>query len=458
MLSLPAGYAADPGLEILARLETERAGYEFPTRAFLDCHLAPGDVFIDVGAHLGVYSLGAATLHPAPSEAVRVVAFEPHPLNILTLLRQLALNGRQHDVEVVCSACGAAPGLAQLWPFSTMGNYIAAERPKDAAGDNPPLTVPVTPLDTLLNDRPDLAGGRVFVKIDVEGYEPEVVAGAEGLLASGRVDALVIEKSDHHAAPERRRAYEAMIETLRGHDFDIRWFPHVHLPCALIPWVSGNETGNLVAVGPSLKPRAAYDGPYAPYTPLPPPMNADFGPDDRGDLTRRLIEQRGTDGWRWANPQSLESGAEARMTLALPHIPPNASVLDLGAGIMAVLSRLSMSTRYTPVDLVRYSKATVLCDLNDGQFPEGTWDCALALALLEHIHDIPALLRRIRNAAKRLIVTYETVETLSDAAERRQRGYFNDYDSATLRAIFEATGWQVTRLEGHGAETLFVCT
>jgi hypothetical protein len=99
----------------------------------------------------------------------------------------------------------------------------------------------------------------------------------------------------------------------------------------------------------------------------------------------------------------------------------------------------------------------VLCDLNDGQFPKGSWDCALALALLEHIHDVPALLRRIRGTAKCLIGTYASVETVPEATERRQRGYFNDDDRATLRTKLEAAGWQVTLLEEQGAETLFVC-
>ena len=121
----------------------------------------------------------------------------------MTLICQLAQNGLQLDVELVCAAAGAAPGLSKLWPHSTMGNFVSDTRPADAPADNPPLSVAVMPLTQLFEGREDLAPGRIFLKIDVEGYEPEVLAGVDALLASGRVAAVVLEKSDHHAPAAR---------------------------------------------------------------------------------------------------------------------------------------------------------------------------------------------------------------------------------------------------------------
>ena len=402
----------------------------------------------------GLYSLAAATLHPG---AVKVLAVEPHPLNLLTLLRQLALNGQQHAIELVCAAAGAAPGLGKLWPYSTMGNFIAEDRPADAPDDNPPLTVPIIPLDMLFAERPELADGRVFLKIDVEGFEPAVIAGAEHLLGTGRLAAVVLEKSDYYADPARRPAFEAMVATLHRHGYTIHWFPHAHLPCALIPWVDGNETGNLVALAPGFAAKqAAYDGPYAPYTPLPPPMTTNFSASDQAALTRRLIENRGTDGWRWANPRNLETGSEERAALAQPHVPAKCRLLDLGAGLMHVAMKVR-TAGYTPVDLIRYAKATYVTDLNSGGFPDGAWDCALALELLEHIHDVPALLARIRASCKRLICTYKSTEDVGDATLRRQQGYFNDFDRAALQSMLQAAGWRVTSAEVRGDHSLFVC-
>ena len=454
-LSLPPAFDQDPGLRILARLELQHAGFEFASRAFFDAHLRPGDIFVDVGAHIGTYSLAAATLYPGE---VRVVAMEAHPLNAMTMMRQLALNGLQLDVELVCAAAGARPSLSKLWPYSTMGNFVSDVRPQDAPADNPPLTVAVMPLDQLFDGRDDLAAGRIFLKVDVEGYEPEVLAGADALLASGRVAAIVFEKSDHHAPDERWAAFEAMIAGVEAHGFSVRWFPHLHLPCVLMPWVPGNEAGNLVALAPELSPRPAYDGPYAPYTSRPPPMRVDDSPEALAVFTERLRAKTASDGWRWANPRNMDDGAAARVDLAQPHIPDRARVLDLGAGLMGIGLKMKLGSVYTPVDLIRYADATGLADLNDGQFPDGEWDCALALELLEHIHDVPALLNRIRAAAGRVILTYRCCEGGDESTERRALGYFNDFNRATLEAMLDGVGWRIVTVEAQGPYTLFVCT
>ena len=453
-LSIPPGYESDPGLALLVKLESKHAGFEFATRAFFDRHLAPGDIFFDVGAHFGLYAMAAATLFPSE---IRVVAFEPHPLNALSALRQFGQNGLQNDVELVCTAVGAEPGFGKLWPFSTMGNFLATDRPPDTWADNPPLSVPISSLDMFVEQRTELSSGRIMLKVDVEGYEPQVLAGADSLLVSGRVAAIVFEKSDAYTDPVRGQAFQAMIERLKSHGYRIRWFPHLHLPCALIPWVEGNETGNLVALAPDFEADAVYDGPYAEYAGLPPPMKADFSASDQHEATERLIEAGGSDGWRWANPKNTEEGAEIRAAIARNHISSSDRVLDLGAGLMKVSFHMKSRNTYTPVDLVRFSQSTVLADLNDGGFPEGEWDCALALALFEHVHDVPALLARIRSAAKRLICIYTCLEDLGDVTRRRELGYFNDYDQATFLGALQSAGWQVTLAESDGQQSLFVC-
>ena len=73
----------------------------------------------------------------------------------------------------------------------------------------------------------DLAEGRILLKIDVEGFEPEVLAGADNLLASGRVAALILEKSDS-LRDTRARPVSSDDRAVEGHGYRIRWFPHLH--------------------------------------------------------------------------------------------------------------------------------------------------------------------------------------------------------------------------------------
>ena len=62
----------DPGLRILAKLETQHAGFEIASRVFFDTHLAPGDIFVDVGAHAPEPPLHIAEVVAAPGEEQHV--------------------------------------------------------------------------------------------------------------------------------------------------------------------------------------------------------------------------------------------------------------------------------------------------------------------------------------------------------------------------------------------------
>jgi FkbM family methyltransferase len=147
-------------------------------RGALDQHYARfvgrGDLVFDIGSHVGDRVAAFRRL------GARVVAVEPQPALARTLR---LLYGRDQAVTVVESAAGRAPGTVALKlnldnpTISTASEaFIAASR--DAPGwEGQQWTrtahVPVTTLDALIAR----FGGPRFIKIDVEGYEAEVLAG-----------------------------------------------------------------------------------------------------------------------------------------------------------------------------------------------------------------------------------------------------------------------------------------
>ena len=177
---------------------------------FLDGILKPGMVFVDVGANDGYYTLFAAR---RVGPAGRVVSVEPSSRERGHLERNLARNGIG-NVEIVPAALGAAPGHADLHlahgvhtGHNTLGRF--------AHDDVVPARVERVPLETLDAVVARLGLPRVdVVKIDVEGAEANVIAGARNVLASMR-PILMLEMSDVALRAQGSRE-AALMETLRS--------------------------------------------------------------------------------------------------------------------------------------------------------------------------------------------------------------------------------------------------
>lgn len=132
----------------------------------------------DAGANLGVFSLYALALG-----AGKVYAFEPVAETFALLKRNLALNRAGDRVKAFNTALGAAPGQAEI-KFNTRGEGSAMIGGGDTINAGVSYSgrrqVRLAPLDALVKARLG------FLKIDVEGYEKEVLAGAAGLIRRWR--------------------------------------------------------------------------------------------------------------------------------------------------------------------------------------------------------------------------------------------------------------------------------
>ncbi len=166
--------------------------YERPLVDWLKLTLKPDDVFWDVGANIGAITLVAARL------CRRVVAFEPDPRSLDILRRNLLANDLG-NVEVVPGALGVETGSTVLYqaPSVNTGMTSLMEGRSTSARET---RVQVYRADDLIAQRPDIAPS--VMKIDVEGAEHLVLAGARGLLGSGRLRAVVFEDArDGDARP-----------------------------------------------------------------------------------------------------------------------------------------------------------------------------------------------------------------------------------------------------------------
>ena len=152
-------------------------------------HLGDGDGdFVDVVAHVGLYTVAAAVHGPG-----RVLAFEPNPSARAQLDGNVALNGCA-NVLVVPKAVGDAPGSALLHvPRTPDPSFSSLAAGRFAEGE--PIDVELTTVDAEV----EAAGLRPsVVKIDVEGGELAVVGGMQRTLERHR-PVLLVEVSEDSA-------------------------------------------------------------------------------------------------------------------------------------------------------------------------------------------------------------------------------------------------------------------
>lgn len=160
--------------------------------------LMPGDIALDVGANIGAFTAALARA-VAPGGAVH--AFEPHPRSRTRLQRTLELNGLTGSVSVCALAVAAEVEAVELVTYGPGYESWATTVPRRIDVPGGVLTPTATErLDSTTLDSYCQAHGIEHVgalKIDVEGGEPAVLAGAQGLLSSGAVDLLLVEVSDN---------------------------------------------------------------------------------------------------------------------------------------------------------------------------------------------------------------------------------------------------------------------
>ncbi len=140
-------------------------------------------IFIDVGAHIGKYSIKVG-MNPN----VKVIALEPEQYNFTLLEKNIVLNKLKNIICINKGAFSTQGGI----PFyladvgdGTHSVYRQSDRSK-------PGLIDVDTLDNIIINQLNLNGGINLIKIDVEGAEVEVLKGAKRVIAKNR-PALMIE-------------------------------------------------------------------------------------------------------------------------------------------------------------------------------------------------------------------------------------------------------------------------
>jgi FkbM family methyltransferase len=162
----------------------ETGDLEPGTRQLIQRFLGPGDLFVDVGANVGLHTIAAAR---AMQGTGKIVAFEPFEETKRLLEKTVWINGFTQIVEIHQAAVSHQRGFEDLFLGATSGHHslFASEVPREFQS----VRVPTVRLDEVIGSDEVVS----LLKIDVEGAELDVVRGAVGTIVNNYDLALIVE-------------------------------------------------------------------------------------------------------------------------------------------------------------------------------------------------------------------------------------------------------------------------
>ena len=137
------------------------------------------------------------------------------------------------------------------------------------------------------------------------------------------------------------------------------------------------------------------------------------------------------------------------------------SVIDYGAGEMFLKTLLPAGcVEYYPIDYIRRSDETIVCDLNAGDFPAISADVSVLTGILELLSTCESLLRHVSATTKqKIILSYMTLEKFPDIEGRRISAYVNHFTEQEVIDLMAQNGFALKEHHpdpGHEVNTLFL--
>jgi FkbM family methyltransferase len=194
----------------------------------------PGDCVLDIGANLGIVTLRLAQL---VGELGVVHAFEPNP-GLSKLLRDSIEQNQLRNVHLHGIAIGSEEGTIDLvFPRENSGKGTISSARSQAGWTSIPVQVKL-----LSRIAEEFRFDRVrLVKIDVEGFEAEVLQGAESWLAKSPPDAFVFETNDKRPSGEP----DPVLSLLSRYDYSFYAIPKRYLRLVLTPYPDTRWSENI---------------------------------------------------------------------------------------------------------------------------------------------------------------------------------------------------------------------
>ncbi|BAZ43953.1 methyltransferase FkbM family protein [Chondrocystis sp. NIES-4102] len=203
--------------------------YELPIQEIFQQNLHAGDVFYDIGANVGFFSIIAAKL---VGNSGQVYSFEPGETNAKSVRHNAQLNNFTH-IEVIEKAVSETSGEGELILAKYSGGHAlaTADAPPDVAGR---VTIDLVSIDDLIAENSIKPPN--FVKIDIEGAELSALKGMKETIRKYQPTIIYeVDDGDSLAYQRKYQELEAFFKTL---DYQVK--PVNQDSYATIDWCVGH--------------------------------------------------------------------------------------------------------------------------------------------------------------------------------------------------------------------------
>jgi FkbM family methyltransferase len=162
--------------------------YDPEVLGYLRTHVQPGSISLNIGAHVGIYTLCLAQWSGSRGQ---VFAFEPNPATRAVLYEHVVMNSFSDRVEIVSKAVSGTPGEGTFFAEPLKGySRLGARNPQVTGGRADAIVIPITTIGEFCVSRglsPD------WITIDIEGYEIAALEGARRLIEDGCRPGIIVE-------------------------------------------------------------------------------------------------------------------------------------------------------------------------------------------------------------------------------------------------------------------------
>lgn len=175
--------------------------FDYEESMFVIDNLKENDLFVDIGANVGHFSLLAAGISKA-----NVIAFEPIPQTFDRLNKNVSLNNLNDKIETINIGIGQENSILNFTTNRGVMNSVTSKNEAQV------IQIQVKRLDEVLKNK-----FPVFLKIDVEGYEYFVLLGASEVLSNKSLKFIIIELN--FSTSKYGHTNEKIFELLLSYDF-----------------------------------------------------------------------------------------------------------------------------------------------------------------------------------------------------------------------------------------------